>query len=107
MGTVYLIGDRDKEDTYKIGSTRGSIEKRIKSLQTGNSGEIYEICHFETKHPFMMENFLHRKYFSSKLLNEWFLLSKDDVDDFYETCKKIEEQIEALKDNHFFEKKLN
>lgn len=106
MGTVYLLGDRDKMDTYKIGSTRGSVEKRMKSLQTGNSGEIYEICHFNTNHPFIMEGFLHRKYNAKKLINEWFLLDKEEVDNFIETCEKIDKQIESLKDNHFFKKKL-
>ena len=40
-GYVYLLGDFDKEGAYKIGVTRGTIERRIKKLQTGNSGEIY------------------------------------------------------------------
>ena len=49
MGFVYLLGDWGKEKTYKIGVTRGKIEKRIKSLQTGNSGEIYIVDYFEKK----------------------------------------------------------
>ena len=43
MGCVYLLGDWDKENRYKIGVTRGDVDKRIKKLQTGNSGEIYLI----------------------------------------------------------------
>lgn len=105
MGKVYLLGDRDRIDTYKIGVTNGSIEKRIKKLQTGNSGEIYEVCHYETKTPFILENFLHRKYGLSNILNEWFVLTPEEVKNFSDTCDKMQEQIDALKDNEFFKKK--
>ena len=36
-GYVYLLGDFEKEGAYKIGVTRGTIERRIKKLQTGNN----------------------------------------------------------------------
>lgn len=106
LGKVYLLGDSDRLDAYKIGSTRGSVEDRIKALQTGNGGEIYEVCHFETKYPFMMETFLHRRFKNKQILNEWFLLDGDDVKGFMDTCSKVEEQIESLKENFFFRKKF-
>lgn len=105
-GKVYLLGDRDRSDTYKIGATKGSVEDRIKSLQTGNSGEIYEITHYNTRYPFILENFLHRKYSENKIINEWFLLDSGDVSTFIETCENIQKQINSLKDNHFYKKKL-
>lgn len=106
MGKVYLLGDRDRLNIYKIGSTRGNIEDRISSLQTGNAGEIYEICHFDTDNPFIMENFLHRKYNNKQKLNEWFLLDEKDVETFLETCARTQEQIDSLKENFFFQKKF-
>ena len=42
-GYVYLLADGLNDGIYKIGVTTGSIENRIKKLQTGNAGEIY-IC---------------------------------------------------------------
>ena len=54
MGSVYLLGDSEKEGIFKIGVTRGDIQKRIKKLQTGNGGEIYLLSYYETEHPFLM-----------------------------------------------------
>jgi hypothetical protein len=105
MGYVYLIGDREKEGIYKIGVTRGNVDKRIKKLQTGNCGEIFLVKQYETDFPFVMEKMLHTKFYSDKVLNEWFSLSLDDVKEFTNTCDNIQENINALKDNYFFQKK--
>ena len=106
MGYVYLLGDWDKEKRYKIGVTRGSIENRMKKLQTGNSGEIYLINKYQTEHPFIMEKMLHTRFNVDRVLNEWFELSDEDVIKFQEHCKDIENIIESLKDNYYFKKKL-
>ena len=106
MGCVYLLGDWDKENRYKIGVTRGDVEKRIKKLQTGNSGEIYLIAKHETEHPFLMEKMLHQQYGMYRVLNEWFELSNEDVLKFQERCIEVERIMEALKDNYYFKKKL-
>lgn len=105
MGCVYLLGDWEKDNVYKIGVTRGSIEKRIKKLQTGNSGEIYLVNSFETKHPFLMEKMLHTRFFGNRVLNEWFELTPEEVIGFKRTCQEIKENIDALEDNYFFKKK--
>ena len=42
MGFVYLIGEVDNRNTFKIGVTKKqNIEERKKELQTGNSNELY------------------------------------------------------------------
>ena len=42
MAFVYLIGELDSVDTYKIGVTKHkNVEKRIAELQTGNAKELY------------------------------------------------------------------
>lgn len=105
MGTVYLLGDWEKNGVYKIGVTRGDIDKRIKKLQTGNSGEIYLVSSYETEHPFLMEKNLHDRFLSKKVLNEWFELSNDDVKNFKNYCKDIDDMFDALKDNYYFSKK--
>jgi hypothetical protein len=105
MGSVYLLSDSEKDNIYKIGVTRGDINKRIKKLQTGNCGEIFLVSFFETDQPFLMEKMLHTRYFGKKVLNEWFELSSEDVLNFKKTCSEIQENIDALQDNYFFQKK--
>lgn len=88
-GYVYLMCDANS-DLYKIGVTTGSIEKRVKELQTGNGNEIHIVSHFKTDNPFRLENVLHRHFKAKNALNEWFSLESDDVFVFQETCKKYE-----------------
>ena len=105
MAYVYLLGDWDKEGTYKIGVTRGDIQKRIKKLQTGNSGEIYLVDYFETEFPFVLEKMLHVRFCGENVMNEWFTLENEDIANFKKVCKELQENIDALKDNYFFKKK--
>jgi len=107
MSCVYLLGDKDKNGVYKVGATRGPIDKRIKSLQTGNSGNIYLVVSHETKHPFIVESMLHKRYEQKQVLNEWFSLTESDVNDFLTECDKIEEVLKSLQSNYFFQKKLS
>ena len=104
-GYVYLLADNLKDNTYKIGVTRGSIERRIKKLQTGNAGELYICRYFHTKCPFFIEKHLHLHFFSKKIKNEWFLLTTEDVLDFTNKCEEIEKIYDAMQDNYFFNKK--
>ena len=55
MATVYLLGDWTRNGVYKIGVTRGDLNKRIKKLQTGNSGEIFVCQKYTTDYPFFIE----------------------------------------------------
>lgn len=105
MGKVYIISDSEKEDLYKIGATRGLMSRRLKSLQTGNSGKLCVEKIYDTEYPFIVENILHNKLAYKRILNEWYELTYDDVKNFEDTCKFIEETIEVMKDNPFFRKK--
>ena len=40
-GYVYLLCDLDKERTYKIGVTRGDIDKRIKKLRKCSMWSVF------------------------------------------------------------------
>lgn len=106
-GYVYLLADSLKDDVYKIGVTRGSIENRIKKLQTGNAGEIYMCRYYQTDIPFFVEKHLHSQFLSKKLKNEWFSLTAEDVLDFSNKCAEIEKIYDALKNNYFFNKNKN
>ena len=105
MGSVYLLGDSEKEGIFKIGVTRGDIQKRIKKSQTGNGGEIYLVSYYETENPFLMEKMLHTKFLRDKVLNEWFSLTTEEVVSFKKSCEEIQKNIDALQDNYFFQKK--
>ena len=103
-GFVYLICDYTRERTYKIGVTTGSIESRMKKLQTGNSGELMLIKYFETETPFGLESYLHQHFKQNCINNEWFILSDEDVTNFTKTCETYESFKETLKDNPFYKK---
>lgn len=89
MGFVYLMCDANS-NLYKIGVTSGSVESRMKKLQTGNGNEIHIVNHFETDKPFRLERILHKAFFEKNRLNEWFELEPEDVFKFEETCVKYE-----------------
>ena len=106
MGYVYLLANFDEDKIYKIGVTRGSIEKRIKKLQTGNHGEIILVSKYETDIPFFIEKWLHFKLIKNKIRNEWFELDDEYVLSFKEKCKEIEEMYNEMETNPFFNKKI-
>ena len=106
MGWVYLIGEADIPNHFKIGSTRAeNIEKRIKQLQTGNSSPLYLHDSFQTSQPFKLEKMLHNRFKSCNMINEWFDLNKEDVRDFKAVCEEYQSIINALNDNPFFNKR--
>lgn len=106
MAYVYLLGDAGQDNTFKIGMTRGPIEKRIRQLQTGNGEEIYLVNYHETEIPFFVERLLHTKLFPKQKKNEWFNLDLEDVVKFKNYCNDIEKIAESLKDNPFSKKLL-
>ena len=103
-GTIYLIGEVDNDNRYKIGMTRGKASKRKRELQTGNSSELYVRFEYKTETPVMLEHMLHKHFQDSGLINEWFELKKEDADNFIDICDKIQKRIDALKDNPFFKR---
>lgn len=50
LGYVYLLSMwEDDTNLYKIGVTKNDIDKRIKSLQTGNPSEILLINSYKSE----------------------------------------------------------
>ena len=103
MGYVYLICDPSQE-SYKIGCTRNIAQKRLQSLQTGNSTKLHIVETVKTDYPFRLETMLHKKYNHKKLHNEWYDLNTEDISKFKETCNHYNNIINTLKDNPFFNK---
>ena len=105
MGFVYLICDNES-DTYKIGMTTKSPEKRLKELKTGNSNEIFLIEQYESKYYKVIERTFHKRYSHLCENREWFKLPNDVVFGFQEMCKKIEDtHIFLLENNDLYKKK--
>ena len=89
---IYLLKiDTPDKRLYKIGSTKGSVHNRIKSLQTGCPYEIQLIEKYETIFGQVVERTLHNRYVSDKTHGEWFYLNLSEEVNFLENCKKIEE----------------
>ena len=107
MGYVYLIENPDSE-TYKIGVSRGDCSKRLSKLQTGNSSKLVLKHVFESEYPFRLESILHNVFNNYKVLNEWYALPKDVVDNFMVICKDKMDIIYIMKEknNPFFIKNL-
>ena len=106
MAYVYLIGQNGDNDYYKIGSTRAKdLNKRLKQLQTGNSNQLYIKHSFQTDTPFKLERMLHFQFNESHELNEWFGMTKEQIDAFIPTCKRLQSSIDSLVDNPYFNDK--
>lgn len=105
MGYVYLIEDENNL-TYKIGVTRSVNSNRIKKLQTGNSTKLKLKYLYKTEYPFRLETMLHQRFKQYNILNEWFELPKNIVEDFENYCNELNGIIISLKDNPFFAKTL-
>lgn len=102
MGNVYLLMSTDSDgekELFKIGITKSSIEKRIKSLSTGNPNKIVLINSYYSKNYKEIEKWLHSRYSLNRTIskNEWFILTDEQVLKFVETCEKIDETINLIK----------
>lgn len=103
MGYVYLIGESNDSNLFKIGATKKkNIDERKKELQTGNPNELNVVDYFETTKPYKLEKMMHNHFKNANELNEWFRLEKDTVNNFKNTCQHYQNIIDSLADNPFF-----
>jgi hypothetical protein len=99
LGYIYLFKSiSEHENLYKIGYTKNknTLKKRVKQLQTGNPNKIKMVNYFESYHGRKIETTLHNIYSTRRLEGEWFDLDEYDVDNFIESCKKIEDNFDIL-----------
>ncbi len=92
---VYLISDINNY-TYKIGISNNP-ENRLKALQTGNDRTLRIIHKVICENYSKVENALHNKYCFLKVNGEWFELTEEDVKNFPESCKKMDENFKLIK----------
>ena len=76
MGFVYLL---KSGDFYKIGMTRGTVENRLRSLQTGSPHPIEVIHTIEVANLNEWEAYLHELYKHKHHHGEWYALDAQDV----------------------------
>jgi|TARA_Y100000385_G_scaffold47083_2_gene43701 hypothetical protein len=105
-GVVYLITDWSSvPEKYKIGITKNSPNDRLKSLQTGSSGELVLLKTYESYNYRKIESALHRGYkpYSTDGGKEWFELPNEVALNFINECKQIDDNIKFLmeSDNPF------
>lgn len=68
---------------YKIGLTKQDILKRIADLNTGIPFVLYPVYVSQLtsqKNAFRLERILHTAYRESRVINEWFVLTEDDIE---------------------------
>jgi predicted GIY-YIG superfamily endonuclease len=78
---LYVIGN--KSNRQKIGFSK-NVEKRLKTLQTGNSEEL--LLHYYVQVPEhrvrILEKKIHLELSYKRLKGEWFDISADDAKQF-------------------------
>lgn len=90
---LYLIEcTNDYETVYKIGYSKHP-NKRLNELKTGNEGNLKLINVFEGEYERKIEKTLHRLYSHYNTNREWFKLTINEVVNFNEICKKIENNL--------------
>lgn len=92
---VYLISDINNY-TYKIGISNNP-EKRIKALQTGNERVLKIVHKILCTYYNDVETALHNKFQFLKVNGEWFELSDNDIKNFPEHCRKMDENFRVIK----------
>jgi hypothetical protein len=109
MKYVYLV-NIEGTSVYKIGFTKQSPERRLKNLQTGNPYKMVLVDSYKSNIAPNIESVMH-SYFKHKknnpeeglkLLGEWFMLDKSDIEAFKDTCQMIEGNLKALGDSTMF-----
>lgn len=75
-GYIYFV---ECDGWIKIGKTEGSVEKRIKQLQTGSPHEIKLVKSFRVENYLdIVEMALHEQFQNKRARGEWFFLSFEE-----------------------------
>lgn len=99
MSIIYLIYNKDS-GFYKIGVSKNPY-KRIKQLQTGNNTKLEIKQLYEAnEYAYRVESILHRTYNLNERFNEWFMLDKEQVENFLVNCEKIKQNLLYIDNNN-------
>ncbi len=105
MKYIYLI-QIEETGVCKIGYTKNDPVKRLKSLQVGSPYKLILTSFFLSKWASKIERVLHKSYKSCKadeneykLHGEFFKLDIKAINNFKETCEKIEKNFDVIYKN--------
>lgn len=76
---VYIAKQMNENNYYKIGRTK-NLQQRLKQFTTGNCF-VELVASKMTNNASELELFLHKYYKSKNIKNEWFLLTKEDIEE--------------------------
>lgn len=102
MQFIYLISTTEEHPKYKIGRSKDP-NKRLLQLQTSNASILEILYTFPSKYVTLLESKLHRIYKNTDSNNEWFYLGTEEVDNFLNTCQKIESTLLVLEENTYWQ----
>lgn len=104
MAYIYLISAHINDNTlYKIGYTEKEVKTRLKQLQTGNASKlIIEQTYTVISNKSKLEKLILKYFKNKRLTGEWFELDQNDVLNFENICKRYDNALYLLKDNHFY-----
>ena len=95
---VYLIESYiDGQYQYKIGVSQDP-KIRFKQHQVSNPNLTRIVSEFYSNYPYIVESSLKNRFSAENINGEWFALSKKDIDSFYSTCEKTEDNIKILRE---------
>lgn len=95
---VYILKEVETEH-YKIGFTKGLVNNRIKSLQTGNPNTIVEYYSAETEYASQVEAALHNFNFINNINGEWFRFSEEELSEVIKMINKIHHNLMFIENN--------
>lgn len=85
---------------FKIGITSGSIDKRVKVLQTGCPDKIEVIHTFITNNSYIVEQEIHKAYKDKNTSGEWFELDNLDVNDIKDFMPTFDKTIMSQEETY-------
>lgn len=88
--------------TYKIGVTSGDVNKRLSQLQTGNPYKLSVVYVFESKYSNKVESYLHKRFGTFNVRNEWFELSDSQVNSFIHECQVAHNMFDVLNNRNTY-----
>lgn len=98
---IYLL-KQENESKYKIGTSKNP-EKRIRTLQTGNSDKIVLVNKYKSlKFYKKIEYALHNQYSHLKSNGEWFDLTLEEEVNFLNDCEKIENNLNLIEEYKYY-----
>lgn len=88
-GYVYFIYEENEFNFFKIGFTC-DLDARLRQLQCGNRRILNIYKYIECDDPYKLEQSLHKKYNNRRIYNEWFEITKDEIDKYITKFNKID-----------------